>query len=323
VYTRGAVSRTVAPDEPVAASATIAWCASGLEPIAGGGCWSAPKTENPPVVIYLHGRYDEPATPQEMERQARVARRANARGFAVVAFRSPKGACGHAELASWYCWPSNPDTANVGPAVVAGWGSALAEINHRTTNPKRFVMGFSSGAYFASIVAIRNLLPADAVAIVHGGAGEIVRRTAKPTPLFVLGAYDDVVTMADILKLDASLNGVAWPHDSYARPGGHFLTDGDIDASLTFFERAPRERVPLKPPLPLDRPRLIVRAEGGDAAAPDTSGASFDASAAPAPATTAVPSASTTSSSTSIRGSSTPPPPPPANTMAGGGGASE
>jgi hypothetical protein len=44
----------------------------------------------------------------------------------------------------------------------------------------------------------------------------------------------------------------SWAHDSYARSGGHALTDADIDAALAFFARA-EEPLPLDPPLPLHR----------------------------------------------------------------------
>ena len=56
----------------------------------------------------------------------------------------------------------------------------------------------------------------------------------------------------------------AWPHEVYARAGGHALTDDDIDAALTFFVRIQHEKVPLSPPLSAHRPQPHAR----DAAPP-------------------------------------------------------
>ena len=70
-------------------------------------------------------------------------------------------------------------------------------------------------------------------------------------PLLLLSADDDIA-QDEMLRFDEDLNRDHWAHDSYARSGSHGLTDGDIDAALTFFRRA-REPLPLDPPLPLRR----------------------------------------------------------------------
>src|SRR5262252_4987355 len=88
----------------------IAWCAPGLEAIPGGGCFAPapPKTPGPaPLLIYLHGRYDRAKPEEELDRQRRVATRASARGFAVLALRGREGQCLDPELASWFCWPAS------------------------------------------------------------------------------------------------------------------------------------------------------------------------------------------------------------------------
>ncbi|MEO6575274.1 MAG: hypothetical protein ABIP89_15620, partial [Polyangiaceae bacterium] len=47
----------------------------------------------------------------------------------------------------------------------------------------------------------------------------------------------------------------AWPHEVYAREGSHGLTDADMSAALSFFERVGRgENPPFSPPLSTHRP---------------------------------------------------------------------
>jgi hypothetical protein len=69
----------------------------------------------------------------------------------------------------------------------------------------------------------------------------------------LLLSADDDVAQDDMIHLEQDLAREHWPHDSYARGGPHGLTDGDIEVSLAFFERA-HEAMPLEPPLSLHRP---------------------------------------------------------------------
>src|SRR5882724_10382278 len=100
----------------------LAWCAPGLEPIVGGGCFApaGPNAPTPtPLLVYLHGRFEATAPEGELERQKRVAERATARGFAVLALRGRVGQCLQPELAGWVCWPASERTVDAGPGYVA------------------------------------------------------------------------------------------------------------------------------------------------------------------------------------------------------------
>jgi dienelactone hydrolase len=123
------------------------------------------------------------------------------------------------------------------------------------------LLGFSNGGYFAGLLASRGLLDVDAVAIAHAGPVEPVRALARKPPMLLLSADDDVA-QDDMIRLDEELTREKWAHDSYARAGGHGLTDEDIDAALAFFARA-LEPLPLQPPLPLHRAVHHVRDAGG------------------------------------------------------------
>jgi len=236
------------PSEPAAD-----WCAPGYEPIAGGClALSASAPDPQPLLVYLHGRYARDAAAEEVDRQRRLGTLATARGFAVLALRGRLGECTAAELSQWFCWPSNEHNEDGAAAVAARWVGALEEAHRRARSKTRFVLGFSNGAYFAGLLATHGLFDAEAFVIAHGGPVEPVHALPRTPPLLLLSADDDIA-QDDMIRLDGELTREHWPHDGYARAGAHGLTDGDIDAALTFFSRA-HEPMPLEPPLPLHRP---------------------------------------------------------------------
>jgi predicted esterase len=247
-------ARAVHPAEPALPTEPPAdWCAPGYEPIAGGCLALSATAQDPqPVLVYLHGRYARDAAAEEVDRQRRLGTAATTHGFAVLALRGRLGECTAAELAQWFCWPSNEHNEEGAAAVVATWAEPLREAHRRSRSKTRFVLGFSNGAYFAGLLATQGLLDAEAFVIAHGGPVEPVQVLPRMPPLLLLSADDDIA-QDDMIRLDGALTRERWPHDSYARAGAHGLTDGDMEAALSFFTRA-HEALPLEPPLPLHRP---------------------------------------------------------------------
>jgi predicted esterase len=243
------------------------WCAPGYEPIAGGCLALQASASGPqPVLIYLHGRYARDAAGEEMDRQRRLAAKALAGGLAVLALRGRLGECTAPELSSWFCWPSNEHNADDALAVVHEWTGAIEEAHRRAGSRTRFVLGFSNGGYFASLLATRGLFDAEAFVIAHGGPVDPIGAPARRAPLLLLSADEDVA-QDDMILLDGELTREHWPHDSYARSGAHGLTDEDIEAAIAFFARA-HEALPLDPPLPLHRPVRHAHAPSEPSAQP-------------------------------------------------------
>ncbi len=266
-----------APGDPSTGAAD--WCAPEFEPVSGGGCLAARVSGGAQsLIVYLHGRYPSDAASEEVDRQSRLARRANSRGFVVLALRSRLGTCTAPELADWFCWPSSERNADAGAEMVETFRQSLAAAQERAGSRERFLLGFSSGGYFAGLIASRALLEFDGVAVAHGGPVEPVVHLGAEPPLLLLSADDDVA-QDDMIRFDTDLTRVGWAHDSYARSGGHALTDEDIDAALTFFSRA-HEPLPLQPSLPLHRPVAHVREAGAapwDAPSVEAGAATLDA----------------------------------------------
>lgn len=233
------------------------WCASTLEPL-GGDCFAAPRDAQEPVplVVYLHGRYCDETAREELDRQARLARLATERGFAVLALHGVRGECNSSDYKSWYCWPSNERNASDAPAFVARVTASIARARARLGPGRDVLLGFSNGGYFASLIATRGLARFDAVAVAHGGPvgavdalATVARGASGFGPPMLLVTSDDDAADPEMRKLDAQLSFVHWPHALVSREGGHSLPDWDLDAALTFFDRTGREGFPLVPPL--------------------------------------------------------------------------
>jgi predicted esterase len=299
---------------PAAASerpdaAVVDWCAQGLEPIAGGGCFARGRESktNPPgaLLVYLHGRYSPETEADELERQARVARLAAARGYSVLALRGMQGQCTDAQLATWWCWPSNERNATDGAAFVARWAVALGEAERRARPDRRVLLGFSNGGYFAALIASRALTPFDAVTIAHAGPVSPMTPLGPKPPVLLIDADDDP-SSPEILRLDADLTREAWPHAMVIREGGHALPEWDIEMSLTFFDRARTEAFPLTPPLAPPR-----RPNPHDASVPtDPDPAPSTATEVPTPTPTEPPAPAPTEPPTPTAPPDPPPSPP-------------
>jgi hypothetical protein len=144
---------------------------------------------------------------------------------------------------------------------VDAWPEAIDAARRRAGKGPLYVLGFSSGGYFAALLAARSLFAADAFVIAHGGPVEPIRGRGTGSPILLLSADDDVA-QAEMCRLDDDLTREQWPHDHRARDGAHGLTDGDIDVALTFFTRIAREGLPLTPALAGHAPRWREREAG-------------------------------------------------------------
>jgi predicted esterase len=235
----------------------IAWCADGLVPINGGGCFASPSAQKKdvPLILYLHGIFEQRANADELDRQRRVAKLATQKGFAVLALRGLEGGCGaDPELAAKFCWPSNERTAARGPEAVKEWKPSLQAAATRGARGPRYMLGFSNGGFFAGLLAVRGWFNAEAFAIGNAGPVEPVHALGAKTPLLLMSADDDA-SQEGMMQLDDELTREGWLHENYSREGTHELTDAEIDAALTFFVRLRNEKLPLSPPLSSRRPR--------------------------------------------------------------------
>jgi len=232
----GTVDHDHRPADDIPDAETVAWCAEGLVPVAGGGCFAAPAAgADPwPLVIYLHGIFDPAAASEEMSRQQRVAAIATAKGFAVLALRGHVGECSAPEYASRICWPSNERNEDGGPGFVAEWKTPLALAAARGGRGRRYVLGFSNGGYFAGLLAERGWFEANAFVVARGGPVQPVKASGRKAPMLLTLSEDDP-SHDEMLKLDEGLTRDEWPHEKFVAHGGHALPDADIESAVAFF----------------------------------------------------------------------------------------
>jgi hypothetical protein len=162
----------------------------------------------------------------------------------------------------------------------------VAVAEERLGKGPRFLVGFSNGGYFASLIAVRALIPVDAIAIAHAGAGGAVKANGAKPPIVLLTADEDSA-IESMMAFDAELTREGWPHAIASRDGGHEITDGDFATALAFFQRAPHERFPLSPPISTRPPRpKPARADRSDV---DVEPLEVDAGPTAAPGTAPAP----------------------------------
>jgi poly(3-hydroxybutyrate) depolymerase len=226
------------PDKPPATlSASDSWCPDGFEVGPQDTCFAVPEktTKDTPVLVYLHGMYIGHGSPDEWN----LVHSAVTRGFAVVMPRGKRGLCAwKAELKDHFCWPQETDDPQAFKNVVAEWDRVLWQVDAilEAGTHKRYVLGYSNGGFFASYIAEHALFPAQAYSIVNGGMLEPVPRVAKPMPIMLISAADDMVQGPKMKELNDSFSKASWMHAFCTRPGQHPLAQEDVQASLRFFQ---------------------------------------------------------------------------------------
>jgi predicted esterase len=242
--------------EATAVEATERWCAPEFEALAGEVCAFVPPRESDgprTLVIFLHGLV-VPGSGWQWNQQRAAARAAGAHGFAVLMPRAVRGR-GPKAMGDVWGWPGGA-SADVEAAIVAAWQAARAELEARDGRPfeRVWVFGYSSGAYYASSLALRGRLAGggplrvDGFAAFAGGGGAspaieaAARRARARTPLFVAWGERDR-SHRDPMRLAAMLRRVGWPAKGEASPkAGHAMTDAQAAAAVRFLagSRAPR-----------------------------------------------------------------------------------
>jgi dienelactone hydrolase len=214
-------------------------CGDGLTPIADSACFAAPIGSKPaPLILYLHGLYQPDAMREELDRQARVAKHAVARGYAVLALYGRMGICDtRGDHLDWICWPSNEQVASRAQEVVASWKEPLARARLRVGNGRTYVLGFSNGAYFAGLLAVRDLFPADAYVVAQGGPVEPVHALGHRAPILLLSTDEEAPQVhAEMDRFGSELAADGWSFVQEERTGWHELNDQDVEAALDFFD---------------------------------------------------------------------------------------
>jgi predicted esterase len=199
------------------------WCAPEVSELSEQVCYfdgGTPADGPRTLVIYLHGLLATTPGFQWLQQRA-MAIHAKRLGFAVLLPTSPR-------VESAYVWPTSQAAQEKQEAeLLDGIQQARTAIERRLGHAfdETFVVGFSSGAYYASSLAVRGALDVDGYIVLAGGASWVKnqRSTTKRAPVFVGISAADSQTANHSRAFAAALAGMAWPYRAEERNAGHMV----------------------------------------------------------------------------------------------------
>ena len=205
-------------------SAAKPWCAPEVTELSHHVCYfegGEPADGRKTLVIYLHGALAQ--TPGFFYLQQRaMALHAKRHGFTVLMPTGPSDGVG-------YVWPTGQAAQkDQEPGILAGIAKARADLEKRVGHrfDETFVVGFSSGAYYGSSLAVRNMLDVDGYIVLAGGSSWVKAETAakaKRAPVFVGVSAADPQTAGHSRSFAGALAGMGWPFKVEERNAGHMV----------------------------------------------------------------------------------------------------
>jgi predicted esterase len=227
----------------VAAETVKPWCAPEVSELSDHVCYvdgGTPADGRHTLVIYLHGALATKPGFAWMQQRA-MALHAKKHSFTVVIPTGPSDGVG-------YVWPASPkDLKEKEPAILAGIQKARADVEKRVGHSfdETFVVGFSSGAYYGSSLALRSALDVDGYIVLAGGGGWVAPAEGKRAPVFVGVSAADPLSANHSRGLAGTLGGLHWPYRAEERGVGHGVDWTFMAHGIAWLrERSPRAIAP-------------------------------------------------------------------------------
>jgi predicted esterase len=209
-----------------------AWCAPEFDALPGGadvchiqGTPSADGRRT--LVIFLHGLIAKNTTWQWLQERG-IARSAKQLHFEVIV---PQGAPVGVNGSGGFAWPGGGGGGtgdSVEQQILDGWKAARATLEARNGHAfdEVFVVGFSSGAYFAASLALRSKLDVQGYVVLAGGAARhAASEGTRRVPVFVGVSASDRATAPGARALGYLLTSHGWPSRVDEQPVGHMVSD--------------------------------------------------------------------------------------------------
>jgi predicted esterase len=220
-----------------------AWCAPEVSELSDHVCFfdgGTPADGRRTLVVYLHGALATTPGFQWLQQRA-MAIHAKCLGFTVLLPTSPK-------VDGAYVWPtSHAAQEQQESEIVAGIQRARAGLEQRLGHrfDEAFVVGFSSGAYYASSLAVRGVLDVDGYIVLAGGASWVRSESAttKRAPVFVGVSAADPQTASHSRAFAIALAGMGWPYRAEERNAGHMVDWAFMSRGIQWL----RARAPTRP----------------------------------------------------------------------------
>jgi predicted esterase len=202
------------------------WCAPEMEPLGHDVCHVAgsPSPDGRrTLVIFLHGVIAKNTMWQWLQERA-IARSAKALHFDAIVPQAPAVGPGGA---GGFAWPGGASSGSGEEELIEAWTSARRVLEQRGGRPfdEVYVVGFSSGAYFAASLALRAKLDVDGYVVLAGGSPSTPRPDAPHTPVFVGVCARDGASAPQARELGRLLAARGWPTRIDEEPVGHGVSD--------------------------------------------------------------------------------------------------
>ncbi len=208
-------------------TAKKAWCAPEVNELSDHVCWAdggVPADGRRTLVVYMHGAYATNPGFAWVQQRA-MALHAKRLGFTVLLPTSPL-------VKNAYVWPTSEAAQKEQEAgLLAGIAKARADVAKKVGHgfDETFVVGFSSGAYYASSLAVRGGLDVDGFVVLAGGSSwaRSPVEAGRRAPVFVGVSGADPQTADHSRAYAGTLAQLAWPYRVEERKAGH-----EVDWSL-------------------------------------------------------------------------------------------
>ena len=215
------------------------WCIDIVSTLDRESCYVLPDRPTTTLLVYLHGVV--PPTPESHQKTNVETVVANASRRAGVAALMPRGRQGLApkRISSWWAWPTNPGAYREHtPAMMAKIEAQRRRLEEiaGVTFTRIYVAGSSSGAYYASALALRGGIRADGFGAMSGGSGSATAELAKlpPTPFYI--GYGEADTVGESARALAEvLKHAGWPVRIAAHRVGHGAKEIYLDEAFAFW----------------------------------------------------------------------------------------
>jgi dienelactone hydrolase len=216
------------------------WCAPEVAELSDHVCFfdgTPPDATRRTLVVYLHGMLATTPGFQYVQQRA-LAREAKALGFTVLFPTSPL-------VSDGYYWPTSAAAQREQePALLAGLERARRALADRLGRSfdETFVVGFSSGAYYASSLALRGAIDVDGYIVLAGGSSwaRPADRSVRRAPVFVGVSAADRQTAAHSRALAGTLSALRWPARVEERGVGHLVDETFLAHGLAWLRTQKR-----------------------------------------------------------------------------------
>jgi predicted esterase len=208
-----------------------AWCAQEVSELSDHTCWfdgGTPADGRRTLVVYLHGAYATTPGFQHLQQKA-LSMMATRYNFTLLLPTSPRTAGG-------YVWPGTAEAQKNDEAqILANIAESKKELELRAGRKfdETFVVGFSSGAYYASSLALRSAIDVDGFMIFAGGSGWVKPVDGgRRAPIFVGVSAADKQTASHSRALGGTLSALGWPRRVEERDVGHTVDWGFMQRGI-------------------------------------------------------------------------------------------